>query len=85
MVKVTKKYKESFASDNKISNFIDEALSWFPFYFRYVINFFRFFIEKGMSGDFFYFIYLFCIFIIIKMYIRGRVVPVQELYYESIF
>ena len=85
MVKLTKKYKENFAeteNKGKVSQFIDEFLSYFPLYFRSVVNFFRMFIEKGLSGDLFYFVYLWGIFVIIKMYIRGRVIPKQELYYD---
>lgn len=85
MVKLAKKFKENFAETERkgtINAIIDEILSYFPFYFRYVINFFRMFIEKGLSGDLFYFVYLWGIFVIIKMYIRGRVIPKQELYYD---
>ena len=81
MVKLAKKFKENFAETERkgtINAIIDEILSYFPFY----INFFRMFIEKGLSGDLFYFVYLWGIFVIIKMYIRGRVIPKQELYYD---
>ena len=86
MVKLTKKYKENFSeteSTGKLNEIIDEFLSYFPFYFRGVVNFFRMFIDKGMSGDLFYFVYLFGIFVIIKMYVRGRVIPKSELYYDQ--
>lgn len=85
MVKLTKKYKENFAeaeNKGKVSQVIDEFLSYFPWYFRSVVNFFRMFIEKGLNGDLFYFIYLFGIFVVIKMYVRGRVIPKSELYYD---
>ena len=86
MVKITKKYKENFAEESStLDKVIDDILSYFPFYFTAVINFFRYFINKTLSGDLFYLVYLFCIFVFIKMYIRGKVIPVQELYFESVY
>lgn len=74
------KVQENFSA---ISGVIDEVISYFPNYFQWVINQFRWYINKVLEGDLFYLVYLFGFFIIIKMYIRGKVIPQQELYFES--
>ena len=76
----TVKVQENFSA---ISGVIDEIISYFPNYFQWCINQFRWYINKVLEGDLFYLVYLFGIFIIIKMYIRGKVIPQQELYFES--
>lgn len=76
-----RKIKEGFG--DPINNLLDEFFSYFPFYFRLPINFFRGLINKGFS-DPVYFLYCYVIFCLIKVYLRGRVLTANETFYESV-
>ena len=83
-----KQLKEEFSAKgiskekNMITKLIDEILSYFPFYFRWPINFFRRFIENSWD-DPMNLVYVYIIFVLMKVYIRGRVLPATEAYYET--
>lgn len=79
-----KKTRENFSNHDKnfIDKFLDEILSYFPFYFRLPINFFRSLLEK-VGEDPMYLVYTYGLFVIIKVYIRGRIMPASEVYADS--
>lgn len=80
-----KQIKEKFSQTQQkgpINSLIDEILSYFPFYFRMPIKFFRSLLEKSFD-DPMYLVYTYGIFCIMKVYIRGRVMPASEVYADS--